>query len=235
MADTPTNEGADAPPRLELSWIPLGAGGQVVRRCGGLYERIVAFRQGRPPSDLYHAALVATSETGRYTIEMTPVPDEHGDRRGVVGGGAVGSTLLGRWRIFRYEVRCWPDGCIPDLPYAVGPPVVVSSDPDEIARVIEVVRDVPRFVWGRNIPGVRDMWNSNSVVAWTLSRAGVVERAGSPPSGGRAPGWAAGIEAARRPALTGGDARRVDGTGVTGRRFGLLRARRGDGSRRPPR
>lgn len=195
------------PPRLELSWIPLGAGGRVVRRCGRLYERIVARRQRRAPGDLYHAALVATTGSGRWTIEMTPVPDDDGARRGVVAQGAVGSAVLGRWRVFRYEIRCWPDGCIPDLPHAVGAPVVVSLDGDEIARVIELVRQVPTFVWGRDAVRVGDMWNSNSVVAWTLSRAGLLDRAGDPPVGGRAPGWAAGVAAA---ATSAHPARTVD-------------------------
>jgi hypothetical protein len=41
------------------------------------------------------------------------------------------------------------------------------------------------------------MWNSNSVVAWLLTRAGIDADAIRPPTGGRAPGWRAGIVAAR--------------------------------------
>jgi hypothetical protein len=41
------------------------------------------------------------------------------------------------------------------------------------------------------------MWNSNSVVAWILVRAGVDVTAVQPPEGGRAPGWVAGVIAAR--------------------------------------
>jgi hypothetical protein len=42
------------------------------------------------------------------------------------------------------------------------------------------------------------MWNSNSVISWALVRAGVIDAAGSPPAGGRAPGWDAGVAVARR-------------------------------------
>jgi hypothetical protein len=42
------------------------------------------------------------------------------------------------------------------------------------------------------------MWNSNSIIAWLLERAGIDAAAVAPPSGGRAPGWAAGVAVARR-------------------------------------
>ncbi len=42
------------------------------------------------------------------------------------------------------------------------------------------------------------MWNSNSFVAWLLERSGIDASAINPPPGGRAPGWIAGIIAARR-------------------------------------
>jgi hypothetical protein len=154
---------ADMAPSLELFWIPLGADGRVVRRCGRIYERIAAGRRRRPPCDLYHAALVATISSGRCTIEMTPVPDANGAQRGVVAEGAVGAAFLGRWRMFRYEIRCWPGGCIPDLDHAIGPPVVVSRNAAEIAKAVELIRDVPTYVWGRDVVGVGDMWSCNSV------------------------------------------------------------------------
>lgn len=43
-----------------------------------------------------------------------------------------------------------------------------------------------------------DMWNSNSVVSWVLTCAGLLDAAGEPPPGGRAPGWQAGVVVARR-------------------------------------
>ena len=42
------------------------------------------------------------------------------------------------------------------------------------------------------------MWNSNSVVAWLLARTGLPVDEITPPPGGRAPGWQAGLIAAHR-------------------------------------
>jgi hypothetical protein len=42
------------------------------------------------------------------------------------------------------------------------------------------------------------MWNSNSVISWLIARSGLDVDAIHPPSGGRAPGWRAGIVVARR-------------------------------------
>lgn len=42
------------------------------------------------------------------------------------------------------------------------------------------------------------MWNSNSVIAWTLARAGHDMEAIEPPTGGRLPGWNAGLVLARQ-------------------------------------
>src|SRR4051812_12285759 len=51
---------------------------------------------------------------------------------------------------------------------------------------------VPTPVWGRDELRAGEMWNSNSVVAWILSRAGLDITDVHPPAGGRAPGWNAG-------------------------------------------
>lgn len=63
--------------------------------------------------------------------------------------------------------------------------------------VLDAAAHVPLLVWGRRAPSSREMWNSNSVVAWLLARAGVDALAVRPPEGGRAPGWHAGAVAAR--------------------------------------
>lgn len=42
------------------------------------------------------------------------------------------------------------------------------------------------------------MWNSNSVVAWLLVRAGIDPDTARLPENGRAPGWDAGVAVARR-------------------------------------
>jgi hypothetical protein len=189
--------------RLDLYWIPLGAGdgiaGRLVRTSGRIYERLVARMRRRAPQPLFHAALVAETDNDRYVVEMTPVP-RYGTaaERGVVGTGPVGSRLLGRARIFRYEIRRWRGGVIPDVRYAIDSPVLLSTDADEVELVLAVLADVPLPVWGRDEARTGDMWNSNSVVAWTLEGAGIVHRAGPPPRGGRAPGWAAGLSVARR-------------------------------------
>jgi hypothetical protein len=42
------------------------------------------------------------------------------------------------------------------------------------------------------------MWNSNSVISWLIARSGLPVESVQPPTGGRAPGWTAGIIVARR-------------------------------------
>jgi hypothetical protein len=42
------------------------------------------------------------------------------------------------------------------------------------------------------------MWNSNSVIAWVIARSGIDAGSIKPPSGGRAPGWHAGLVLAAR-------------------------------------
>jgi hypothetical protein len=104
---------------IDLYWLPLGAGGSCVQFNGRVYERLVALRQHRQPRDLYHCALLLHHDATTYAVEMGPVWNVHEPHRGVVAEGAVGARGLGRWRAFRYEVRCWPGGCIPDLDEAV--------------------------------------------------------------------------------------------------------------------
>lgn len=94
-------------PRIELLWIPLGAGagGRVVRRSGWAYEALVAHRQHRPSQPLFHAALRVRLAGIEYAIEMAPVWDSPERGRGVVAEGPVGLGVLGRSQLFRYEVR----------------------------------------------------------------------------------------------------------------------------------
>jgi len=68
----------------------------------------------------YSSALTVTVPEGRYVIEMAPVIDADGCRRGVVAEGPVGTTLAGRLRVFRYEIRRWRGGVIPDAGDAPG-------------------------------------------------------------------------------------------------------------------
>lgn len=182
----------------DLYWLPLGAGGHVVRLSGKVYEATLALAQRRPRCALYHSALVVATPEGRFTIEMAPVPDLDGASRGVVCEGAVGGRWAGRLRVFRYEVRCWPDGVIPDLAEAVDSPRRLSDDPAVARRLLELVREAPRPVWGRDELRCREMWNSNSLISWLIVRAGLDVDSVRPPTGGRAPGWDAGIVVARR-------------------------------------
>lgn len=182
---------------VDLYWLPLGAGGHSVRLNGRVYEASLALWQRRRRYDLYHSALEVTTPRGRFVIEMTPIPDAYGKARGVVVEGPVGSRHLGCLRLFRYEVRCWQGGTIPDVAEAVESPRHVSNDAAIAARVLAAVPAVPAHVWGRDRADVHDMWNSNSLVSWLLVTAGVDIDSVAPPEGGRAPGWEAGIAAAQ--------------------------------------
>ena len=183
---------------LDLYWIPLGAGQHVVRLSGRLFEAISARVQGRRPCDLYHSALVVAAPEGRFVIEQTPVPDRHGERRGVVVEGPVGARLAGHFRVFRYEVRRWREGVIPDIGEAVSSPVVLTDDPALASRVLELAPALPALVWGRDERHTGEMWNSNSVISWLLASAGLDPGRIQPPPGGRAPGWHAGVAIAAR-------------------------------------
>ncbi|HEX4745289.1 MAG TPA: hypothetical protein VFU99_00255 [Gaiellaceae bacterium] len=121
--------------------------------------------------------------------------------------GAVGSRHAGRWTPFRYELRCWRDGVIPDLVEAVESPRRVSDDDELARRVLDLAPSVPAPVWGRDELGTGEMWNSNSAIAWLLTTAGVDVDAIHPPTGGRAPGWDAGIAVARRTLVSAADGR----------------------------
>ena len=118
------HDGAEA--AVDLYWLPLGAGGHSVRVNGIVYEAISSLIHRRPRCDIYHAALEILAPSGRFAVEMTPVPNRRGWERGVVAGGAVGTRAVGRLRIFRYEIRRWRDGVIPDLGVRGG-----QSPPDQ--------------------------------------------------------------------------------------------------------
>jgi hypothetical protein len=182
---------------VELYWIPLGAGGHSVRFNGKVFEAIEAARQHRQRCDLYHAALIVALDDDRYTIELAPSPNADAASRGVVATGAVGSRLIGGLRLFRYEVRCWRGGSIPDLDYAVGGPERITNDPQIARQLLDVLPTVPTPVWGRDELQTGEMWNSNSMISWLIATVGVPTDRLRPPPHGRAPGWEAGLEIAR--------------------------------------
>jgi hypothetical protein len=184
---------------IDLYWLPLGAGGHFVRFNGRVYELIQARREHRRPMDLYHSALEITVPDGRFVIENAwPIPDLDPTARGVTVEGPVWSRRLGRFRIFRYEVRRWLAGTIPDVAEAVASPQSVSSNEDQAREVLRLAEQVPKYVWGRDELDLGDMWNSNSVISWLLTAADVQVLDIHPPEGGRAPGWMAGVLVAQR-------------------------------------
>ncbi|HSI79419.1 MAG TPA: hypothetical protein VK919_02095 [Solirubrobacterales bacterium] len=178
---------------VDLFWLPLGAGGSFVRLNGRIYEAVAARLGRRRPCDLYHSALEVEVAEGTYVIEQTPVPDLSGAGRGAVAGGPVGSRWAGRLRVFRYEIRLWLGGSIPDVAEAVDSPRRLCRDEACARRVLDAVPRVPTPVWGRDELGTGEMWNSNSVIAWVLAEAGIDAAGVQPPAGGRAPGWRAGV------------------------------------------
>jgi hypothetical protein len=183
---------------IDLYWLPLGAGGHSVRFNGRVYEALASRIARRPARDLYHAALVVTVPEGAFAIESAPIRESDGADRGVVAEGPVGSARLARMKIFRYELRCWHNGVIPDIGEAVDSPRHLSDDPGQTQALLSLVSAVPTPVWGRDELHAGEMWNSNSFVSWLLARAGIDVAAIEPPAGGRAPGWTAGAVVARR-------------------------------------
>ncbi|MCO5316335.1 MAG: hypothetical protein M9938_09275 [Solirubrobacterales bacterium] len=215
MVKQPNSPASNATPgtgsAVLLYWLPLGAGGHFVRLNGQIYEMVTARLAGRPALALYHSALRIQLPEGHFVIEQAPVRDREGWRRGVVAEGAVGSRAAGRLRIFRYEVRCWPGGTIPDADEAVESPDPVTEAEAVARRILDLIPRVPTPVWGRDELGTGEMWNSNSIIGWILARGGVDTDRITPPAGGRAPGWRAGITVARRQLRSGpGDAVRPE-------------------------
>jgi hypothetical protein len=193
---------------VDLYWLPLGAGGHSVRLNGRVFEAVAAHAARRQVCDLYHSALEVRIAAARFVIEQAPVRDARGEQRGVVAEGAVGARWAGRFRIFRYEIRRWRDGRIPDLDEAVESPQRLTDERARAQLVLDLVARVPTPVWGRDDLKTGEMWNSNSVTAWLIARAGIDAEPIHPPTAGRAPGWQAGLVVARREAEMPPDLRR---------------------------
>ena len=97
-------------------------------------------------------------------------------------------------RLFRYEVRCWRDGVIPDVAEAVESPRRLSDDPDCARRLLELVPHVPTPVWGRDELRTGEMWNSNSLISWLIARSGLdIESINLRPGDGRQAGGQASL------------------------------------------
>lgn len=184
---------------VDLYWIPLGAGGHFVRFNGRVFEALAAHRESRPRQDLYHSALTIGLPEGVSVVEMAwPIPKAPGRERGAVVEGPVGWRWAGRFRVLRYEIRCWLHGTIPDIDYAVDGPVRVTNDASTARRLLALVPLVPPLIWGRDELRAGEMWNSNSCISWLIERSGINTTDLRPPRSGRAPGWDAGLVAARQ-------------------------------------
>ena len=100
--------------------------------------------------------------------------------------------------LFRYEVRRWRDGMIHDLAEAIESPLRLSDDPDCARRLLDLVPEVPTPVWGRDDLGAGEMWNSNSMISWLITRAKLDVRRSTLPRMDAPRGWQAGIVIAGR-------------------------------------
>ena len=211
----------DASPRaredfasVELYWLPLGAGDAsgCVHWNGRAFEAVVAWHQHRRARDLYHSALIVHLGGDSHAIEMAPAWGNKQPDRGVVCEGAVGLPWLGRSRFFRYEIRRWRNGTIPDIAEAVASPQRLGTDVVRARRLLDLVPAFPTVTWGRDELHAGEMWNSNSLTAWLLARSahhtGEIEM----PARGRAPGWSAGlVAAAKQDAATVAKATQAEG------------------------
>jgi hypothetical protein len=190
---------------VDLYWLPLGAGGRFVRLNGRVFEAIAARLQHREASDLYHAALEVHVGNGGFVIEQAPAWNNTQPDRGVVCEGPVGFRSLGHSKFFRYEVRRWRDGVIPDVAEAVASPQRLSADLLRAQLLLELVPNFPTATWGRDELRTGEMWNSNSLISWLLARSGHDVTRLTPPGHSRAPGWHAGLVVAARDAIQARD------------------------------
>jgi hypothetical protein len=181
---------------VDLYWLPLGAGGRFVRGNGRLFEALLARHQRRPPRDLYHSALDVQVADARFVIEMAPAWGNDVTDRDVACQGPVGARWIGRSRFFRYQVRRWRDGVIPDVAEAVDSPQRLTTHIVQAQALLDLVPSFPTETWGRDDLGTGDMWNSNSLTSWLLASIGLDADLIRPPRGGRAPGWTAGVAVA---------------------------------------
>jgi hypothetical protein len=210
----PTNQARIESASVDLYWLPLGAGDapHLVRWSGRVYEALEARHEHRRSRDLYHSALEVQLGGDRFVIEMAPVWRNKEADRGVVCQGAVGLPWLGHSRLFRYEVRRWRNGIIPDVSEAVASPRRLSADTVRAQQVLGLVFAFPAVTWGRDELRTGDMWNSNSLISWLLARSGHDTDAVDPPTHGRAPGWSAGLIVAAREANAGSHRHGIDKT-----------------------
>ena len=118
---------------IDLYWLPLGAGGHSVRLNGLVFEAIAArLAAPGPPTSTTRRSRSTCRRDGRDRAGAGVGRERRPGRR---RRGSVGTRAAGRFRLFRYEVRRWRDGVIPDLAEAVESPRRLSDDRDLRAAV----------------------------------------------------------------------------------------------------
>ena len=190
-------EGPEA--SVDLYWLPLGAGGHSVRLNGKIFEAVVAGLERRSRRDLYHSALIVGVPEGRFAIERRPCGAATAER-GVVSGGAVGSCWAGPLPDLPLRAAPLAKRVIPDVAEAVESPQRLTTDARSRSASSTSCRRCRHPCGAVTNCGAGEMWNSNSVISWLIARCGLEVEPISPPVGGRAPGWRAGIVVARRQA-----------------------------------
>ena len=186
------------PSAVDLYWIPLGAGGRLVRfngRCS---------RRSPPLAGTGHDATSTTrSSSSRSTATATRSswrrrPTAIGSAGGWWRRGPSGAAISAGCPCSATRSVSWRGGTIGDLGEAVGGPRRLSRDPGLARRLLDLVPAVPAARLGADKLHTGEMWNSNSVIAWLIAGAGVATELVAPPAHGRAPGWQAGLAVARR-------------------------------------
>jgi len=145
-------------------------------------------------ADLYWIPLGAGGHSVRFNgrvFEAIQAACQHRRRRDLYHA-ALTVDLDGHRYI---ELAPSPDG---DLAEAIGGPCRLTTDPQIARRLLAIVATAPTPVWGRDELRAGEMWNSNSLIAWLVAGAGLPAHLLTPPGRGRAPGWDAGLEVARR-------------------------------------
>ncbi len=180
---------------VDLYWIPVGAGTRFQRASLVLYESVAAAISRRKRMALLHAGLKLKLDGVAYTLEVMPSPPGPNVRNEVTG--PVGVRGADRLRLFRYQACLKEAESLPDEAWAVEPPLRLTADAAKVALIMELMREIPAYTWGRRRKGHTEMWTSDSAASWLLGRAGLDVEAIAIPSGSRAPGWRAGVEELR--------------------------------------
>ena len=187
------------PAAVELYWLPLGAGGHSVQ---------VQRPRLRGPGRGARPAALDLISTTRHYASVSPREGSSSNRRLFPIGVAanVASSSRGRSAAdglgdFACFVTRSGSGLAARFPTSRRPLTARETTErrrDTGRRVLARAEEVPPLTWGRDEMRTGEMWNSNAVIAWVLSRSGIDAAQVMPPRGGRAPGWNAGLAVAQR-------------------------------------